>query len=85
MTVDVTTWTTTTTTLWTMASGITDSAPTTNETRSTASPDNSEPADVQLYVEIHNTERSKPSALDLVWNNTLANAAHLGIIARNTA
>ncbi|KAJ6568162.1 CAP domain-containing protein, partial [Mycena sp. CBHHK59/15] len=33
------------------------------------------PGDVQLYVEIHNMERSEHGALDLVWNDTLANVA----------
>ncbi|KAJ7814045.1 CAP domain-containing protein, partial [Mycena leptocephala] len=33
------------------------------------------PADVQLYLEIHNVERSEHGAFALVWNDTLADVA----------
>ncbi|KAJ7226223.1 hypothetical protein C8J57DRAFT_1731127 [Mycena rebaudengoi] len=88
ITIDITTWTTTTTTLWTVVLANTksceDNPQTTalaslvsDQTATPTSPDNfpSEPSNVELYLNIHNTERSKHGASDLVWNETLANAA----------
>ncbi|KAJ6624005.1 hypothetical protein B0H10DRAFT_1730015, partial [Mycena sp. CBHHK59/15] len=55
------------------------SVPMVTGSQSAPSPDNSshtsEPADVQLYLEIHNVECSEHGALALVWNDTLADVA----------
>ncbi|KAJ6538782.1 CAP domain-containing protein [Mycena vulgaris] len=48
---------------------------TTAEASATASASASTNSDNQKYVDIHNTERAKYGASDLIWNNTLATAA----------